>query len=320
MNRSVKSLAAAAAIAALAILFNADLQGQGFARPGAPRGPGAKSWLAERAKLPPFSPPRTADGRPNLQGRWGGSSSGDDVEETEMVDPTTPPWESHVSNPADGKIPYQPWALAERIRHRRGLARGVPGETGERLYADPQTYCMKSVPRYAQRGYELVQSPDYVVMMLNWGHFHRRIPLTDRPRPASTARFWMGIPRGRWDGDTLVIETTNFNGKMWLDSVGNFVSENVRVTERLRLVHANILDYEVTIDDPTVFTQPWTLSYDLRRAGTGGGGGGGGAALNDPYAAESWEHACHEGNSHHVEGTKKLGFKWFPGVRAPGAR
>ena len=65
----------------------------------------------------------------------------------------------------------------------------------------------------------------------------------------------MGVPRGRWDGDTLVVESTNFNGKMWLDSVGNFVSENVRVIERLRLVEANTMDYEVTIDDPTVFTQ-----------------------------------------------------------------
>ena len=82
-------------------------------------------------------------------------------------------------------------------------------------------------------------------------------------------------------GDTLVIESTNFNGKMWLDSVGNFVSENVRVIERLRLVEANTMDYEVTIDDPSVFTQAWTLSYRLRRAGTGGGGGGG-AQANDP--------------------------------------
>ena len=117
--------------------------------------------------------------------------------------------------------------------------------------------------------------------MLNWGHYHRRIPLDNRSRPGVDAKFWMGIPRGRWDGDTLVVESTNFNGKMWLDSVGNFVSPNVRITERFRLVEANTLDYEVTIDDPQVFTQVWTLSYRLRRQG-GGGGGGGGRAIRTP--------------------------------------
>lgn len=273
------------------------------------KGAGAKTWLAERAKLPPYSPPRLPDGRPNLQGRWGGSSSGDDIEETEQVDPTTPPWESYVSNPANGRVPYQPWAMAERITHRAGLARGVAGETGERLYMDPQTYCLKSVPRYAQRGFELVQTPGYVTQMLVWGHYHRRIPLDNRPRPGKEARFWMGIPRGRWEGDTLVVESTNFNGKMWLDSVGNFVSGNVRITERFRLVEANTMDYEVTIDDPTVFTQPWVLSYRLRRAGAGN--------TPDPYANEGWEHACHEGNVNHIEGAQHLEFKWFRPVVPP---
>lgn len=305
----------AAVAAVICLLMPASGAAQGFFEPGRPKGPGAKTWLAERAKLPPYSPPRLPDGRPNLQGRWGGSSSGDIVEETENVDVTTPAWESYVSDPADGKIPYQPWARAARDAHRAGLARGWPGEAGERLYMDPQTFCLKSVPRYAQRGYELVQAPGYVAMMLNWGHYHRRIPLDNRPRPGTGAKFWMGIPRGTWDGDTLVIESTNFNGKMWLDSVGNFVSENVRVIERLRLVEANTLDYEVTIDDPTVFTQPWKLSYRLRRAGGGGGGGGGGAAnVPDPYATESWEHACHEGNANHVQGAQELGFKWFQGA------
>jgi len=314
--KSDHMLVVAVAVAAMVSLGAAmTASGQGFVAPGTTKkGPGARTWLAERAKLPPYSPPRMADGTPNLEGRWGGSSSGDDVEETEQVDPTTPPWESYVSNPANGRIPYQAWALAERNRHRAGLARGVAGETGERLYTDPQTYCLKSVPRYAQRGFELIQTPGYVTQMLVWGHYHRRIPLDNRSRPGADAKFWMGVPRGRWDGDALVVESTNFNGKMWLDSVGNFVSPNVRITERFALVEANTLDYEVTIDDPGVFTQPWTLSYRLRRQGAGGGGGG---AARDPYANEGWEHACHEGNTNHIDGTQHLGFKWFTPVVPP---
>jgi hypothetical protein len=296
------------------VLAPMTIAGQGRFLPDTPKQPGARTWVARKAALPLFQPPRLPDGTPNLQGRWGGSYSGDDIEETEYVDATTPPAESRVSDPPDGRIPYQPWSRGERDRHRANLARGWPGETGERLYMDPQTFCLKNVPRYAQRGFELVQAPGYVVQMLNWGHYHRRIPLDGRPRLAEDAKFWMGIPRGRWEGDTLVVETTNFNGKMWLDSVGNFFSEHARVIERFRLVDANTLDYEVTVEDPATFTRPWTINAPLQRAGMGGGN----AAAADPYASESWEHACHEGNGHHVEGAQKLGFKWYPGAKAPG--
>jgi hypothetical protein len=310
-----------------AFLAPAVVAGQAVYDKNRNREPGAKRWIEARAKLPPYSPPRLADGKPNLQGRWGGSSSGDDIEQTDYIDMTTPPAESWVADTPDEKLPYQPWALAERNKHRAGLARGWPGETGERLYVDPQTFCLKSVPRYAQRGFELVQQPGYVVQMLNWGHYFRSIPLDNRPHPGSTAKFWMGNPRGRWDGDTLVVDVTNLNAKMWLDSVGNFYSENAHVTERFRLVDANTLDYEVTIDDPTVFTRPFKLNYPLRRQGAGGGcaecGQGGNAAVGgpkvDPYEKESWEHACHEGNGHHIEGAESLGFKWYT-PPAPPAR
>jgi hypothetical protein len=307
-----------------ALLLPVMVAGQAVYNRDRAKEPGAKSWLERKAKLPAFSPPRMPDGKPNLQGRWGGSSSGDVIEETEYIDVTTPPAESWIADPPDGKLPYQPWALAERNKHRAGLSRGWPGEDGTRLYADPQTYCLKSVPRYAQRGFELIQQPNQVVQMLNWGHYWRSIPIDGRPHPASTAKFWLGNPRARWDGDTLVVDVTNLNGKMWLDSVGNFYSDNARVTERFRLVEANTLDYEVTIDDPTVFTRTFKLSYPLRRQGAGGGcaecgaGNAQGAAKVDPYEKESWEHACHEGNGHHIEGTKELGFKWYLPPAPPG--
>jgi len=225
---------------------------------------------------------------------------------------TTPPWESWVSDPRDGKLPYQPWALAERTAHREGLGReSWSKDPSQRLYYDPQAFCMKSVPRYSQRGYELVQIKDTVLMMLNWGHIYRIIPLDSRPNPSSAVRMWMGSARGHFEGDTLVIETANLNGKMWLDSAGNFIGPNARVTERIRLVAPNVLDYQATIDDPETFTRPFTLSASQRRQGAGGGQGGGGNAVRDPYAAESWEHACHEGNGEHEKEIEELGFKWY---------
>jgi hypothetical protein len=280
--------------------------------------PGAKTWRAQRARLPPFTAPRTADGQPDLQGQWGGSSSGDSIEETGYVDLTTPAAESWVSDPPDGRVPYQPWALARRNEHRAGLSRGWPGESGKRLYADPQTFCLKSVPRYAQRGFEIVQTKNYVVIMLDWGHYYRSIPLDGRSHVAADVKLWMGNPRGRWDGDTLVVEVTNLNGMMWLDSVGNFLSANARVVERFRLVSPNLIDYAVTIEDPAVYTRPWTLNYPLQRAGTGRSSENNVATFgDDPYAAELWEHACHEGNGAHVDAIKSLGFEWFEGVTPP---
>jgi len=310
-------LTAPVAVLIVVLAMPAAVAGQTVYERGRPPGPGAKTWLAERDKLPPFSPPRTSDGHPDLQGRWDGTGNGDSVEETEYIDLTTPPWESRVSSPVDGKLPYQPWALAARDAHRAGLARGWPGETGEALYLDPQTFCVKTVPRYAQRSFELVYTPGHVVIMLNWGHVHRSIPIDGGSHPAPNAKFWMGSPRGHWEGETLVVEVTNLNGKMWLDSVGNFYSENARVVERFRLASANKMDYEVRIEDPMVFTEPVTLSYDLQRAGTGGGRGGRGGGTPDPYASESWEHACHEGNLNHIEEAHRLEFKWYGGAVRP---
>lgn len=302
-----------AAVALGLALVSASLSAQGMFDRNRPKEPGAKTWIAKKAALPPFRAPRTRDGRPNLQGQWGASSSGDSIEEVPYIDLTTPSAESWVADPADGVIPYQPWAKAERDKHRAGLARGWPGETGERLYVDPQTFCVKNVPRYAQRGFELVQQPNQVVIMLNWGHHYRVIPLDGRPHVGSTAAFWMGNSRGRWEGETLVVDVTNSNGKMWLDSVGNYYSSQATVTERFTLVEANTIDYEVTIDDPAVFTQRWKLDYPLERVGSGRPPRG----PVDPYDKESWEHACHEGNGHHVQGVQDLGFKWFDGVKPP---
>jgi len=116
---------------------------------------------------------------------------------------------------------------------------------------------------------------------------------------------------------------TGLNGRAWFDSAGNYYGENTRLVERWRLVNANTIDYEVTIEDPAIYTRPWKMNYPKRRAGTPGAGGGGGtnaagaAAIvdrsKDPYANELWEAACYEGNTEGPAHIRSLGFKWFRG-------
>ena len=152
----------------------------------------------------------------------------------------------------------------------------------------------------------------------------RVIPTDGRAPINPRAKLWHGNSRGRWEGDTLVVEVTGLNARTWIDSIGNFISENTRIVERWRLVDANTIDYEMTFEDPTIYTRPWKMNFPRRRAGTRGAGGGGGitsvsglAPANDPYANETWEAACYEGNHELVESVKKSGFKWFKGVTPP---
>ena len=301
--------------------------GQAFFPKDTPKFPQARTWVAQKAKLPPYSPPRTADGVPDLQGVWNGPVGGgnDDIEEHEYVDMTTPPQESYLSDPPDGKVPYTPWALARRNEIRAGLARGWPGESGERLYADPGSFCLNSMPRISFAGQEIVQKPDSVILLS--AGVYRVIPTDGRPPLVSGAKSWLGTSRGRWEGDTLVVEVTGLNGRSWFDSAGNFYSENTRLVERWRLVDANTIDYEVTIEDPTIYTKPWKMNYPKRRAGTPGAGGGGGVTAvsiapsaniaKDPYASEFWEVGCHEGNAIGAHSIRSLGFKSYKGVTPP---
>ena len=139
--------------------------GQAFWPEDTPKLPMAKSWIAEKAELPPYTPPRTADGEPDIQGFWNGAS-GDGtsfLEDHDYIDPTTPAQESFVSDPSDGRVPYTPWALAKRNEILAGLGRGWPDESGDRLYAPPGGYCLTAVPGISFDPQEIVQKPGYVI-------------------------------------------------------------------------------------------------------------------------------------------------------------
>jgi hypothetical protein len=307
-NRLFGCMLAMAVGMAVFTLMAMPTAGQALYERNAAKQPGAPSWALERAKLPPFNPPRTPEGTPNLQGRWGGPSGGDDIEEHDYVDVSSPPEETYISDPPGGKVPYQPWAKAVQAAHRAGLARGWPGEK-ERMYPDPQTFCLYSVPRATYRGgFEIVQVPGYVLILYGFNHYYRFIPTDGRPHEGGpNVKLWMGNSRGAWQGNSLVVDVTNLNGLNWLDQVGNFFSNNAHVAERFTLADANTIDYEATIDDAKVFTRPWTIRLPLRRARPAGG---------DKYADETWENACHEGNEA-TEHNRALGFKWFRGVTPP---
>jgi len=300
ITRSMIALTLAVTVIALA---PEPATGQAMYPRDYPREKVATTWVKERATLSLYTPPRRTDGTPDMEGLWNGGGSGDELEAHDYIDVTTPPSESYIADPPDGRIPYLPWADAVRKKHRAGLARGWPGESGERMHVDPATFCLLGAAHFAYRGaFRILQGRDHVVMQTDWSHYYRVIPTDARPTIPATIQLYMGSSRGRWEGNTLVVDVTNNNGLTWLDTVGNFHSREARLIERWTRVAPDIIDYQLTIHDPKVFARPWTISFPLRRAAN--------------QAQEMWEHACVEGNQEPAE-MRKLGFTPFTGVIPP---
>jgi hypothetical protein len=254
----------------------------------------AIAWLttaaAAQTPVPGASPvPRLPDGRPDLQGAWSGIVNADgyfpsgsyDIEEGN--DPSHRAMvgqqarkRNPIVDPPDGRIPYLPWAavMAEFL-HAEHLG------PSKLAYLDPQAQCfLDGVPRINyQTRFEIIQAPSNVVFLYDFGHMSRIVPMDGRPHVSENIRLWMGDSRGRWEGDTLVIDVTNQTDQTWLDIVGNFHSDGLHVVERWTLTDANTLAYEAMLDDPAVYARPWKLAFPMRRL----------------ERQEQWEFACHEG-------------------------
>ena len=197
--------------------------------------------------------PRTADGRPNLQGIWQVRNRAAYNLEDHGARHLMPPGRSVVEG---GTIPYQEWALKKRDENYAA-----------RYTADPFLLChMPGVPRimYLEHPFQIFQTRDHVAMTFEWSLVHRLI-YTNGSKHIDGIEFFMGDSRGRWEGDTLVVEVTNHNDRTWFDMAGNFHSEALKLTERYTMTDRNTIRYQVTVEDPKVFTRPWTMAMNLYR-------------------------------------------------------
>jgi hypothetical protein len=215
---------------------------------------------------------RTADGKVDLTGYYspggGGANYGLEKHGRDFLTPAT---RGVVIDPADGSLPYQPWARAERINR----------ELPYRGYDDPTAHCfVAGVPRgiYTPSPLQILQTPGYVVLLFErmaW----RIIPLDGRAHIPDSIRLWQGDSVGRWDGDTLVVDTTNLNGKTWLNEVGDVMSHAAHIVERITPVDTGKITYRATVADPIAYTRPWTIEIPLTQ-----------------QPEELLEVACHEDN------------------------
>ena len=234
----------------------------------------AVASLSAAGQEPSGALPRNADGHPDLQGYWrGGPVNASHSIEDGCCDPIHARMQSRgperlglpfqlITDPPDGRIPYQQWAVEKRNQYLWDM------ETPTELeHIDPEDRCLLlGVPRSNYRGdLQIRQNAGHVVILYEWAHAYRIIPMDGRPHVGEDIVLFNGDSRGRWEGDTLVIETTNFNDAPWLDSHGSFYSESLRVVERWSLTDADTLHFEATVEDPTVFTQPWTLAFTTTR-------------------------------------------------------
>ena len=239
-----------------------------------------------------WNPPRTSDGQPDVQGFWANQGrrlatyniqAMDGASETHtLISGVQSDPHSLIVDPADGRIPYQPWARARRTEVFDNHNNPTKWE-----HVDTHTRCFLSgIPRLFYQGeFQILQPPGYVVILQEFNHGSRIIPLDGRPHVGDGIKLWMGDSRGRWEGNTLVVDVTSNNDKARLDIVGDFHSDAARIAERFTFVSPDRINYEATFEDPKAYTRPFTMALTFGRTVQG-------------EAAKSYElleSACHEG-------------------------
>ncbi len=209
----------------------------------------------------PSEVPRLSNGQPDFSGAWQSLTPANWNILTHGATAGPPEYGALLAGPpgtgiVEGdEIPYLPAAAAQRERNFEN-----------RWSEDPEVKCyMPGIPRanYMPYPFQIFHSEEHMLFAYQFAGAARIINLSDhRLSPIDS---WMGWSNAEWDGDTLVIEVTGFNGLAWLDRAGNHASRGLRVVERYTLAGADAIDYEATIEDPETFSRPWTMSFRLYR-------------------------------------------------------
>ncbi len=270
------------AVAALVLIVPVAAQGP---PPGGGRG-GVGRGGAKGPPPPPAGPmPKLPDGHPDMQGFWTPPAITD-------IEPAAPRGGGRgpargpapeggpppaargggaaaaagfgggggmrIIDPPDGKIPYKPEA---RAKQQDILQNHMADE--------PELHCYQSgVPHSEsnQFGVQIIQTPGYFLQLSEFMHTVRIIPTDNRAHIDAKYKLFQGDPVGHWDGDTLVVDTTNQDTRTWMDTSGNFKTDALHVTEKFIPQDANTIVYEATITDPNIYTQPWTARWNITRS------------------------------------------------------
>lgn len=218
--------------------------------------------------------PRLPDGQPDVQGHWSntianhnnftdpqGGIIGDPNPRARPTGARADRAPSRVSDPPDGQVPFQPWAAAKVAEFRQHFHDPV-----EPRYIEPLAHCAPAgVPKsFYWHGYEIRQYPGTVLFLFNSGT--RIVRLGDAPHLPAQIKLWNADSRGHWEGNTLVVDVSNLNGKALFGRSGEFASENAHIVERFIFeADGRRYNYVATIEDPTVYTRPFTVTIPAKR-------------------------------------------------------
>ena len=209
-----------------------------------------------------YRAPRTASGKPDLNGVWQAVNTANwNIQDHAAEAGPVATLGAAFSIPAGqgvvegNEIPYQPWAARKKQENAENWVK-----------LDPEIKCyMPGVPRatYMPFPFQIIQTPDNILIAYEFASATRTIRMNSQAKAPTDS--WMGWSRGRWDGETLVVDVTDLNDQTWFDRAGNFHSDALHVVERYTRIKPDVLMYEATIEDPKVFTRPWKISMPLYR-------------------------------------------------------
>lgn len=217
-----------------------------------------------------YAPPKAWDNHADLSGIWEAHNRAYVSLEPRTPSLNMPASPGYIVDPADGKIPYKPEALAKRDENYKN-----------RQMEDGVNSCyMPGIPRLMYVGFpfEIFQTAKHVIIASEYAHVNRTI-YVDGSKHIEDLEFWDGDSRGHWEGNTLVVDVTNFNDETWFDKAGNYHSGDLHVVERFTRTSDDTLQYEATIEDPKTFTRPWRIRMDMKR--------------NTDPNARLYEYECH---------------------------